>query len=288
MATPYIGAPYVAANQNQKEVTINSASDALDAAMNASIIVDCTAGDVTLTGSQYTRNVGFLLQGTPAADFNLKVPNTKRAFIVTNDTGKIATVVALAGGNANALGDGLRGFYLNTGSNVLAVTVASAGGGGSLATDSDVLITAPADDDEMIYDASVSKWKNRRKTYIVGSSAMTGTLTNNQVLLYHQVTKDVTFPANFGAYLGHASQAGGDTSATGSTVITVSKASSGTGSFTDIGTITIGAGGVTATKATVGGTPKSLVQGEVLRFKGQASADATFANFFATLVAFET
>lgn len=289
MTSPYIAAPYVAANQNQKEVTINSATDALDAAMNASLPLDCTGpGDITVTSAQYTRNVGFLLQGSPGAGFVLKVPNTKRMFVVINETGQTATVQATGGGTANGLDDGLRGTYLNTGTDVQAITVASSGGGGALSADADVIITSPADDDELVYDASVSKWKNRRPKYIVGSSALTGVLTGNQVLLYHRVSKDVTFPANFGSYLGHASQAGADANATASTVVTVSKASSGTGVFTTIGTITFGAGGTTPTFATVGGTAKTLSQGDVLRLEGQAVADGTLANFFATLVGFET
>jgi hypothetical protein len=118
---------------------------------------------------------------------------------------------------------------------------------------------------------------------------MDGILASSQNLLHHRFTKAVTFPANFGAYLGSASQAGGTANATGSTVIDVGLAPTATpNTFSAIGTITIGAGGVTPTFATVGGTAKNAVQGDVLRIIGPASADATFAGFYSSLVGFDT
>jgi len=117
-----------------------------------------------------------------------------------------------------------------------------------------------------------------------------GVLTNSQNLLFHKFSKGATFPANFTATpAGHASEAGGSTNATGSTVINVSKATAAApNTFSTVGTITIGASSVTATFASTGGTSVAFAQGDVLRLQGPSSADATFADFYATLAGFES
>lgn len=130
-------------------------------------------------------------------------------------------------------------------------------------------------------------WTNQRPTYRVAFSFTSGVLANSQLLGFHRFDKAATFNSNFGTYLGHASQAGGTANATGSTVINVDKAATATpNTFSNVGTITIAAGTVTPTLATSGSV--SFAQGDVMRLQGPATADATFANFFATLVGFET
>jgi hypothetical protein len=294
MATPNLAVGYVASNQSQKEVTINAGLDALDNASNRSLTVDCTTpvvGVVAITVSQYTRNAAFLLTGAPGSSFVLTVPDTARIFLVSNSSGQTAAVSSAAGGTTTNLPTGYTGMFVNVGSDAMpaAAFESGSGGGGSISTDSDVVLASQSDDDLLVWDASVSRWKNRRPRYIVGASALTGTLTASQVLLYHKFSKGVTFPANFGAYLGHTSEAGGDAAAAGSTVVTVDRATAGSPlSFSNIGSITIGAGTVTATLATVGGTSVAFAQGDVLRLRGPVVADASFSNFFATLVGFET
>ena len=60
-------------------------------------------------------------------------------------------------------------------------------------------------------------WTNQRPRYILGCF-VPGVMTSMQLLLLHRVTKAITIPANFGAYLGHLSEARGTANATGSTV----------------------------------------------------------------------
>jgi hypothetical protein len=152
-----------------------------------------------------------------------------------------------------------------------------------------ISITSVADKDQLVYDSASGTWKNQRPRYIIGASALSGVLTVSQVLLLHKFTKAITFPANFGAYLGHASEAGGTAAATGSTVINVDKATAAApNTFSNVGTITIGSGGVVPTFATSGGATVSFAQGDVLRIIGPSSPDATFANFYASLVGYET
>lgn len=124
--------------------------------------------------------------------------------------------------------------------------------------------------------------------YIVGAS-MSGVLTASQQLLYHRFATAVTIPANFGDYLGYSSQAGGSANATASTVVNADKAATATPTtFSNIGTITIGAGSITPTLATAAGAAIAFAKGDVIRLMGPASADATFAGFYATIVGYET
>lgn len=142
--------------------------------------------------------------------------------------------------------------------------------------------------DQSVWNSSSSLWEPQRARYIIGSST-SGLMTASQNLLFHRVSKAITIPANFGSFLGHASQAGGSVNATGSPVINVDKAANATPtSFSNVGTITIGAGSVTPTFATSGAAIVNFAQGDVLRIQAPASPDATFADFYATIVAFET
>ena len=144
-----------------------------------------------------------------------------------------------------------------------------------------------SDADALVYDSGA--WSAQRQKYEVRVSFTGGVLANSQLLGLHRFSKAATFPANFASYLGHSSQAGGTANATGSTVIAVDKATNASpNSFSGAGTITIGAGGVSPTLATTGGAPLSFTAGDVMRFMGPSTADATFANFYTILIGYET
>jgi hypothetical protein len=125
--------------------------------------------------------------------------------------------------------------------------------------------------------------------YIVGAF-VPGLMTASQWLLLHSCTKAITLPANLGAYLGHATAARGTVNATGSTTIIVQKAVVATpGTFTNVGTIVVSAAAmVAATFTTTSGAAVTFAQGDTLALVAPASPDATFTNFTASLVAYET
>ncbi len=96
--TPILGITQVTTSQNSKEVTINDAIIALEAATNAKLDVDYTAStSILLSNTQATRNFLFVAtNGT--ADSILRLPNVvnsnnlNRLFAVRNESGHQLTV----------------------------------------------------------------------------------------------------------------------------------------------------------------------------------------------------
>jgi hypothetical protein len=140
--------------------------------------------------------------------------------------------------------------------------------------------------DQLVYVSGA--WTAQRPRWIV-SCFVPGIMTASQLLLLQRLSKAVTFPANFGTYLGHTSQGRGTVNATASTAIDVQKAlSASPSSFSSVGTITIASGAMVATFASSGGAAVTFAQGDTLALVGPSSPDTTFANFAATLVGYET
>jgi hypothetical protein len=116
-----------------------------------------------------------------------------------------------------------------------------------------------------------------------------GVPTASQVMLIHRCGTAITFASNFGTTTSGADTGGGClTNATASTVISVDRCPAASdptssGSWTQIGTLTIGAGGHTMTAATVGGTSKTAAKGDFIRTVGPVTPDTTAANIFTTL-----
>ena len=209
-----------------------------------------------------------------------------------------------------ALPAGTAGQVLTTGGTATDPSwAASSGGGGTSITISDTPPGSPTagnlwwdslSGQLFIYynDGSSSQWvvANSPPTpaivpakYNIGFSYTGGVLAASQLLGLHKVSKAITIPAGFGAVLGHTSQAGATANATASTVISVDRALAGSpNTFSQIGTITIAASGISPTFATAGGAAVSVAQGDVIRLQGPTTADATLANFYCTIVAQET
>jgi hypothetical protein len=86
MASPNLAITHVAAAQNQKEVTINDAIDALDRALGDLLVVDFTAGNVTLTDAEFRSAAAFQAANLSTAR-DLTVPQIRRMFAVDNAAG---------------------------------------------------------------------------------------------------------------------------------------------------------------------------------------------------------
>jgi hypothetical protein len=150
-----------------------------------------------------------------------------------------------------------------------------------------IAIATPHAQDTLSYNTSSGKFENVRPRYIVAAYAAGTMVGASQNLLFHKFSKAVTVPANLGAYLGHTTEAGGATAATGSTAIILARALAATPTtFATVATITFAAGSATGSMSTQAAI--SFSQGDVLRLRGPASPDPTFSDFHLSLVGFET
>lgn len=86
MSTPNLAIPHVAASQNQKEVTINAAFDALDHATNREVQITYADADITLTSDQARRNAVIRCVGSMTARRRLTLPAGRRVLCVENRT----------------------------------------------------------------------------------------------------------------------------------------------------------------------------------------------------------
>jgi hypothetical protein len=104
--------------------------------------------------------------------------------------------------------------------------------------------------------------------------------SNNQELLTHKFAENCTLPGNMAG-----SQFGATANATNSTVLTVQRAVAASPNvWTTIGTITIGAGGITPTFATTAGAAFTFAIGDEVRIMGPATADPTLSKPRVTLL----
>lgn len=126
MPSANLGIPFVTTSQNQKELTLNDAINALDEAGNGSLAITITT-DRTLTDAEFVGNALFKLTGTPASDFNLVIPESQRMFAVRNITGKNCTVKYAASGSL-VLADGDDALIHSDGTSI--VMLGGGGGGG--------------------------------------------------------------------------------------------------------------------------------------------------------------
>lgn len=91
MPTPNLAIPHVAEGQEDGHATVNDALDILDRAMNDTITHDVSAGNHTITATEFTEN--FMHVAAPTVARTLTTPATKRFFAVYN-TGSADLTVA--------------------------------------------------------------------------------------------------------------------------------------------------------------------------------------------------
>jgi hypothetical protein len=118
------------ASQNNKEVTVNDATEALDAALTEILTSDFTSADVTLTDAQLRENVAHLLDNVTVARV-FTVPAIKHMFIVIGGTGNTNTVTVTRGiTTEDIVTDDVKLMYTDGTADGLFV-IAGGGGGGS-------------------------------------------------------------------------------------------------------------------------------------------------------------
>lgn len=131
MSTPYLNVTPVTAGQNNKEITINDADLALEHATQAVLSVDMSAGDVTLTVDEFTRNGVFILAGATVArdcivpsDVGAGANTARRVFNVKN-TSSFSVTVKVSGQSGVEVSGGYSGVLMLDGTDASSVFLAS-------------------------------------------------------------------------------------------------------------------------------------------------------------------
>lgn len=150
MPSPNLSITHVAAAQNQKEVTINDAVDALDNAMNRALSLAMADADLTLTATQANRNGLIVLTGTLTASRILTLPANQRRLAIRNATSGGQEVRAkYAGSGAEVIiVPGATVLVQGNGSDLFGV----GGGAGTLDDLTDVAIGAAVASDVLQFD----------------------------------------------------------------------------------------------------------------------------------------
>ena len=129
--------PQVTETQNNKTTTINDQAGAFDAALTENLSVDFSSADITLSDTQFRRNIGFTSASLTTARI-LTVPAIKRFFFVDNRAGTDTLTVTVgttsfmmtAGEVASFITDGTaNGLSLVANSNAAPFDIASFVGG---------------------------------------------------------------------------------------------------------------------------------------------------------------
>lgn len=129
MTTPILGITEVANNQTDQYLTVNEALRDLESAGNAFVTVNFAAGDVTLTGAQFTRNVLFRSSGNTVSR-RMTIPASMRLFIVEN-AGSVALIVKCGTTEISVDALGATLFYSGgTANGLRSISSGSSGGGG--------------------------------------------------------------------------------------------------------------------------------------------------------------
>lgn len=93
-----LGLDQVADNQAAKEVTINTATGQLDAALTETFVADYTSGsDITLTNTQYRRAVRMQVSNLTASGKKLTLPAIKKLALITNDSVNTQSISVVKG-----------------------------------------------------------------------------------------------------------------------------------------------------------------------------------------------
>ncbi|MFA5040734.1 MAG: hypothetical protein WC464_03775 [Bdellovibrionales bacterium] len=149
--TPNLLIDHIAANQAQKEVTANSAFDALDKALCQQTTIALSDANLTLTDAQVIGNLTLKFTGTLTAARTITIPAHAKLLIVENaTTGGYSLSLSTPSGTATTLAYNERRLLYGDGSDLK--TIATAGlstpydVGGSFSgkpTDSIVLLRYP-------------------------------------------------------------------------------------------------------------------------------------------------
>lgn len=215
--TNNLGITEIAENQASPEVPINNALGRHDAALTETFAADLSAGNVSVTSTQYREAIFIRAYGVATSGRTLTLPAVERAlFLVECDSANTNTISLIVGSTTLTLSPG-RLYLVRTDGTTNGVVARDIAG-----------VSEPSDH----------------------SVFVPGTMSNAQVLYRRKVLRAFTLPANLAGSFVTAI-----TAATGSTVLTVKKNGTGvaTATFAASGTTaTLATSGGTAQTFAVG------------------------------------
>ena len=152
MPSPNLAVTHVAAAQNQKEVTINDAVDALDNAMNRALSLAMADANLTLTADQANRNGLIVLTGTLTASRTLTLPANHRRLVLRNATsgGQDVRAKYAGSGTEAVIAPSATVLVQGNGSDLFGV----GGGAGALNDLTDVSIAGATNGDVLQFDGA--------------------------------------------------------------------------------------------------------------------------------------
>lgn len=196
MPTPILGFTTITTASTSKEVLISDTFAEIENAFNRGLVLDFSSANVTLTDTQWTRNIFFICSPV-VGNRDLIVPLTVRFFAVRND-GTVGGTITVRGATGAtvvlAQDEGAILFCNGTG---VSLVVKSSGGGGGSGNPNDIGFFVP------------------------------GIPPDGEIVARYQFTRNVEFDDDFSG-----SQASSEVASTGTAVFDVLKNGSSIGSVT--------------------------------------------------------
>jgi hypothetical protein len=276
MTTPILDIEEVAENQDDKEITVNDALNALEAALCDWESLDLSAGNVSMTAganlTAFRRNILLKTTGNGVAR-DLTLPAVKRVFVVWNAGS--ATLSVKVGSTTVTVDAGDKIWFHTDGTTNGLESIGGGGGGGGpvdavdvVVDDASLALLTATDGQalaEQIDDELVALQSFGIPLSIPGKPGAAA--------IYHvQCVFDFRLVASL---TGSSTYSG--TNATSSSTFTLKKNGS------SIGTLVFSSGGSTASITFASQT--DFAAGDRLTFEAPASQDATLANVAITLKA---
>lgn len=105
----------VAAGQANPEVTTNTKGGEIDAALTETTSLSVSGGNVTVTGTQFTRSVRLFVTGASVGGRTVTLPATKRLLIIEADSTNTQSVAIVVGSTSISLSPGYSALFYTDG-----------------------------------------------------------------------------------------------------------------------------------------------------------------------------
>lgn len=265
----------VAANQNQKEATINDANGELDAAITERLEVDVTSGNQTVTADDYRRAIYIDVVGATVAGRTVTLQAIKRLIVVSSSEDATQSIDIILGTTTETI-PATEKFLIYTDGTANGLFIISGGGGGGGVTAFTALTDTPGSyASQALLGLRVNagetaiEFGDASAPYDVGG-AFGGVPPVTTVILQFLFTRTVVFPSGMTLSQGKAG-----TAATAQTDFDLQNNGS------SFGTMRFAATATTSTFISASGS--TFNAGDELRIVSPNPADATLADLVFTL-----